>query len=259
MSALKEIRLRPEPVPVELIEELARSSGAQHGPAERLSALRASVSGPILFTTSFGLEDQFLAHLIFTHSLSIDVVTLDTGRLFPATYRLWAATEARYRVRIRSLHPDQEKLGRLVAEDGINGFYRSPEARAACCHVRKVEPLGRALQGAAAWVTGIRSDQSGARRAVELAAWDEAHGLVKFSPLFDWSREQVADRVAAEQVPVNELHSQGYLSIGCEPCTRAVAPGEPERAGRWWWESDEKKECGLHLVDGRLVRRGAGQ
>jgi phosphoadenosine phosphosulfate reductase len=228
---------------------------ASGDPGDRLEALRAGVDGRIVFTTSFGLEDQALAHLIFTRELDIEVATLDTGRLFPSTYKVWAETEKRYDARIRSFHPDQASLARFVAASGINGFYGSKEARLGCCHVRKVEPLGRALAGAAAWVTGLRADQSAERGGVALASWDAERELIKFAPLFDWSRERAADFCAAEGVPVNELHAQGYPSIGCEPCTRAVAPGEPERSGRWWWENDEARECGLHVgPDGRLVR-----
>jgi phosphoadenosine phosphosulfate reductase len=224
-------------------------------PGERLRALRQLVGGRIVFTTSFGLEDQAITHLIARERLDIDIVTLDTGRLFPSTYKLWAETEAFYGVGIRSLHPNAAALAAYVADAGINGFYYSREARTACCDVRKVEPLARALEGAAAWVTGLRADQSGARGAVEPAQWDEARGLVKFAPLFDWTRDAVADFCAAEGVPVNELHAKGFPSIGCEPCTRAVKPGEPERAGRWWWENDEARECGLHVdASGRLVR-----
>ena len=216
------------------------------------------MDGRIVFTTSFGIEDQAIAHLIFTRNLDIEVATLDTGRLFPSTYKVWEETERRYGARIRSWHPDGAALSGFVAVHGINGFYGSKEARLGCCHVRKVEPLGRALAGAAAWVTGLRSDQSDGRGAVELAAWDADRRLIKFAPLFDWSRERVADFCAAQAVPVNALHASGFPSIGCEPCTRAVAPGEPERSGRWWWENDEARECGLHVgPDGRLVRRKA--
>ena len=224
-------------------------------PADRLRALREAVPGRIVFTTSFGIEDQAIAHIIFEERLDIEVATLDTGRLFPSTYKLWAETEERYGVRIRSYHPDAAALAEHVADAGINGFYHSKEARTACCTVRKVEPLGRALSGAAAWVTGLRADQSGQRAAVDLASWDAERRLVKLAPLFDWSRERVAEFCEAADVPVNELHSRGFLSIGCEPCTRALKPGEPERAGRWWWESDEARECGLHVgADGKLVR-----
>jgi len=225
-------------------------------PGDRLETLRRRVAGRIVFTTSFGIEDQAIIHLIAERGLAIDIATLDTGRLFPSTYALWAETEQKYSLRIASFHPDQQSLGAFVAERGINGFYKSVDARLACCTVRKVEPLGRALAGAAAWVTGLRADQSGDRAAVTLESWDDAREMIKFAPLFDWSREQVADFCAAERVPVNPLHGKGFVSIGCEPCTRAVKPGESERAGRWWWENDESAECGLHLgADGRLVRR----
>lgn len=225
-------------------------------PLERLVSLRAAVPGRIIFTTSFGIEDQALTHLIFTHGLDLEVVTLDTGRLFPSTYQLWQETEERYARRIRSYHPDARALAAFVADAGINGFYHSKAARQACCEVRKVEPLDRALDGAAAWVTGLRADQSGQRGAVALASFER--DLVKVAPLFDWTRQQVADFCAAENVPVNPLHARGYPSIGCEPCTRAITAGEDERAGRWWWETDAAKECGLHVDDeGRLRRKAA--
>ena len=225
-------------------------------PGDRLERLRRRVAGRIIFTTSFGIEDQAIIHLIAERGLAIDIATLDTGRLFPSTYALWAETEAEYSLRIASFHPDQQSLGAFVAERGINGFTQSIGARLACCAVRKVEPLGRVVAGAAAWVTGLRADQSGDRAALSLEAWDDARKLIKFAPLFDWSRAQVADFCAAEGVPVNPLHGEGFVSIGCQPCTRAVMPGESERAGRWWWETDQSAECGLHLnADGRLVRR----
>jgi len=236
--------------------ELAGIGGGT--PAERLLTLRDTVPGRIVFTTSFGIEDQAISHLIFAGRLGIDVVTLDTGRLFPSTYKLWAETEERYGVRIRSYHPGEAALAAHVADAGINGFYYSKEARVGCCTVRKVEPLGRALEGASAWVTGLRSDQSGQRAKVELTSWDAERRLVKVAPLFDWTRDDVAAFCAAENVPVNALHAKGFLSIGCEPCTRALKPGEPERAGRWWWETDEAKECGLHVgADGKLIRKVA--
>jgi phosphoadenosine phosphosulfate reductase len=225
-------------------------------PVERLASLRAAVGGRILFTTSFGLEDQALAHMIFTRGLDIEVATLDTGRLFPSTYKLWQETEERYGQRIRSYHPDARALAAWVAEAGINGFYHSKAARLDCCNIRKVEPLDRALADAAAWVTGLRADQSGERNAVALAVLER--DLVKVSPLFDWTRQQVLYFCEMQKVPVNPLHKQGFPSIGCEPCTRAVLRGEPERAGRWWWEQDEARECGLHVDDqGRLVRSKA--
>jgi phosphoadenosine phosphosulfate reductase len=225
-------------------------------PAERLASLRATVPGRIVFTTSFGLEDQAITHVIFTRNLDIEVVTLDTGRLFPSTYKLWQETEERYGKRIRSYHPDAPALAAWVADAGINGFYHSKAAREECCNIRKVEPLERALADAAAWVTGLRADQSGQRGTLALASLER--GLVKVSPLFDWTRQQVAYFCEIQKVPVNPLHAQGFPSIGCEPCTRAVLEGEPERAGRWWWETDEARECGLHVDEsGRLVRSKA--
>ncbi|WP_246662918.1 phosphoadenylyl-sulfate reductase [Pseudolabrys sp. FHR47] len=213
---------------------------------ERLATLRDSIDGKIVFTTSFGIEDQAILHMIAKGGLDIDVVSLDTGRLFPQTYDLWAETERHFGLRIKAFYPRHFELEALVERQGINGFYESRDARQACCFVRKVEPLSRALANSAAWVTGLRADQSANRKDMALVSADKAHGLVKLSPLFDWSREQVVAFTASNGVPVNALHDKGFASIGCAPCTRALRPGEPERAGRWWWEDETKKECGLH-------------
>ena len=226
--------------------------------AERLRSMVAAIDGRIVLTTSFGMEAQLIAHHLFTERLPVEVVTLDTGRLFPETYEVWQETEERYDVRIPAIYPDAPAVAAVVADHGINGFYHSSEARAACCEVRKVHPLGRALKGASGWIVGLRADQSRERSSVRLARWDPHHRLVKASPLFDWSSERVAAECERLGVPVNALHSQGYPSIGCSPCTRPVRPGEEERAGRWWWEADAAKECGLHVgSDGRLVRSEA--
>jgi bifunctional enzyme CysN/CysC len=214
-------------------------------PAERIARLRREVGGRIVFATSFGAEDQVITHLIAEQAADIEIVTLDTGRLFPETYELWAATERRYGRRIRAIYPEREALEALVERHGINGFYGSRAARAACCHVRKIALLGRALAGAAAWVVGLRADQSVNRQGTDVVVRDE-RGLIKLSPLFDWTREAVHAFAAAHDVPLNPLHAKGFASIGCAPCTRAIAPGEPERAGRWWWEDEGTKECGLH-------------
>ncbi len=227
-------------------------------PIERLILLRHSVPGPLVFTTSLGLEDQVLTHLIIRSGIDVRFVTLDTGRLFPETHALWAATERHYGIRIEGFYPDAAAVEALVDTNGINGFYTGKPARQACCAVRKVAPLARALHGAAGWITGLRADQSATRQEMDFVGFDPARQLLKANPLFDWSRNRIATLAADEQVPVNPLHERGFLSIGCAPCTRAVAPGEPERAGRWWWEDEQTKECGLHLSpDGRLIRAGA--
>lgn len=248
----------PADKPISAASDLLLSDAfARLEPVERLVTLSSNIAGPIVFTTSFGLEDQALTHLITVAGIDCQFVTLDTGRLFPETYALWAATEQHYGIRVQAFYPAAGALEVLVRNNGINGFYHSAEARHACCAVRKLEPLGRALRGAAAWLTGLRADQSGNRQTLDFVTFDEQHGLLKVNPLLDWSREQVAALVRDQGIPCNALHDRGFLSIGCAPCTRAVAPGEPERAGRWWWEQDQTRECGLHLTpDGRLVRAG---
>jgi phosphoadenosine phosphosulfate reductase len=225
-----------------------------HDLFERLATIRDIVAGRIVFTTSFGLEDQAIAHAVFAQHLAIDVVTLDTGRLFPETHQVWAATEQRYGQRIRAYMPDAGRVESWVAQHGIDGFRASVDARQSCCHLRKVEPLGRALAGAAAWVTGLRADQSVGRAATPYAVLDPVHRLLKVNPLADWTRERVVNFVRDHSVPYNVLHDRGFLSIGCAPCTRAVAPGEAERAGRWWWEHEGHQECGLHRPLGPSTR-----
>jgi phosphoadenosine phosphosulfate reductase len=225
-------------------------------PARALADFRRSLDGRIVFTTSFGLEDQAITHLIASHGLAIEIATLDTGRLFPETYEVWSRTEARYGLRIRAIYPEAGALEALVASQGIDGFRASIEARKACCAARKVAPLGRLLAGADGWVTGLRADQSDQRAGVPLQAWDEQHRLLKLNPLVSWTRDDAARFAAENGVPVNALHARGFPSIGCAPCTRAIQSGEPERAGRWWWEQEGAKECGLHVgPDGRLVRQ----
>jgi phosphoadenosine phosphosulfate reductase len=213
---------------------------------ERLMTVRREIGDRIVFTTSFGIGDQAIAHAIFTAGLEIDVVTFDTGRLFPETLEVWDDTERRYGRQICGLSPDRESIESLVARDGVSGFRQSLEARLVCCAVRKIEPLGRALAGASAWITGLRADQSPERAMMAYAGIDPQYQIVKVNPLFDWTRDRVVAFVHNSGVPYNPLHDRGFLSIGCAPCTRAIAPGEPERAGRWWWEQQEKTECGLH-------------
>jgi phosphoadenosine phosphosulfate reductase len=212
----------------------------------RLAAIRSLIPGRLVFTTSFGLEDQAIAHAIFAQGLPIDVATLDTGRLFPETHEVWAATERRYGVRVLTFAPAHADVEALIARQGIGGLRSSVAARLDCCAVRKLAPLDRALAGASGWITGIRAEQSADRAQLSMVEFDARGRLLKPNPLFDWTREQTLAFVHIHDVPYNRLHDRGFLSIGCAPCTRAVAPGEPERAGRWWWEQSVNKECGLH-------------
>ena len=237
--------------------KLAKSSEACHGLdlTQRIATIRDVAFGRIVFTTSFGIEDQAIAHAICSQALAIDVVTLDTGRLFPQTYELWAQTERRYARRIQAFYPDHSAVEALVGRQGINGFYTSVAARHTCCAVRKVEPLRRALVGAIAWITGLRADQSDDRASIPFAAFDQQHRLIKVTPLFDWTRDQVLAFVRKRGIPYNPLHDHGFLSIGCAPCTRAVAPGEPERAGRWWGRTEGMR--GWHRASKGPRSRGA--
>lgn len=223
--------------------------------AGRLS-LAASL-GRAVFTTSLGIEDQVITAAIGTHRLPVDVSTLETGRLFKETVDLIAETEERYDIAIRRFYPDQDDIDAYADKYGLNGFYDSIEARHACCHVRKLIPLSRALSGAEVWITGLRRGQSGNRATTPFVEFDAERGLIKVNPLADWDIEAINSHVSAQAIPVNPLHRRGYPSIGCEPCTRAIKPGEPERAGRWWWENDEKRECGLHVPDSHETQNAA--
>jgi phosphoadenosine phosphosulfate reductase len=214
--------------------------------AGRVADIARTVPGRIAFSTSLGLEDQAILHAIAESGAGVDVFTLDTGRLFPETLDTLAATERRYGLRIRVLSPDASAVEDLVGRDGVLGFRLSLEARKACCDVRKVRPLRRALAHAAAWITGLRRGQSAGRAEVPFAAWDDDFQLIKVNPIADWGTEQLEAYVRAHDVPVNALHARGFLSIGCQPCTRAIRPGENIRSGRWWWENEDGKECGIH-------------
>ena len=213
---------------------------------ERIRMIAQSVEGRVAFSTSFGLEDQAILHAIAQSEVTIDVFTLDTGRHFPETLETLAASEGRYGLRIRVLAPQAIDVEALIARDGMLGFRTSVEARKACCHVRKVLPLKRGLNSASGWITGMRRGQSSGRADVAFAEWNHDHDLIKLNPLADWSLDRLERFIAANDIPVNPLHAQGFPSIGCQPCTRAVRPGESIRAGRWWWESEDGKECGLH-------------
>ncbi len=201
--------------------------------------------GPLAkFSSSLGLEDQIIAFWI-GQGLSIEVFTLDTGRLFQETYDLLDLTQKKYKLPIKIYFPDSTQVESLVGLKGPNSFYDSVENRKECCHIRKVEPLKRALADARVWITGLRADQSANRQQMHRVEWDDAHQLIKYNPLLTWSLEDVEEFIAMHHIPVNTLHKKGFPSIGCAPCTRAILPGEDIRAGRWWWESSDK-ECGLH-------------
>jgi phosphoadenosine phosphosulfate reductase len=217
-----------------------------HSLEERLAAVRAAVPGRIVFATSLGLEDQAILHAMATGGLDIEVLTLDTGRHFLETLEMIGQSERRYGVSIRLVAPKADDVEALVARDGVLGFRTSIDSRKACCDARKVRPLRRALAGTAAWITGLRRGQSSGRSDVALASWEQAEQRLKISPLADWPAERVDAYIRANDIPVNPLHARGFPSIGCQPCTRAVRPGEDIRAGRWWWENEDGKECGLH-------------
>jgi len=199
----------------------------------------------VVFSTSLGQEDQVITQLIVSKNLPIQIFSLDTGRLFPETLELLARTQSKYKTRIKVFYPETTSVERLVSDMGINGFYESVENRKSCCFVRKVEPLKRALAGNEVWVTGLRAEQSANRNSMKRIEWDEANQILKYNPLLDWSFDQMLTYIEEHKIPYNPLHDQGFISIGCAPCTRAILPGEDARAGRWWWE-DSKKECGLH-------------
>jgi phosphoadenosine phosphosulfate reductase len=200
----------------------------------------------ISLATSFGAEDQVLTDMLCKASSNPQTFTLDTGRLPEETYKVAEQTRQKYNIQIQVLFPDYEQIQKMVAEHGFNLFYKSIENRKLCCRVRKLEPLKKELSGLDAWICGLRSQQSTTRTGLEKVAWDKAFGLIKICPLADWTEKQVWEYIRANDVPYNELHPKGYPSIGCEPCTRAIKPDEDIRAGRWWWENPEQKECGLH-------------
>ena len=202
---------------------------------------------PATFANSFGAEDMVLTDLIATNQLDIEIFSLDTGRLPAETYTLMADAELRYDLKFQVYFPRNLEVEDYVRTHGINAFYESVDLRKACCHMRKVEPLQRALAGKKAWITGMRAEQSTTRSNLAVREHDEAHGLEKFNPLAAWTEKEVWAYIHQHEVPYNALHEQFYPSIGCAPCTRAISVGEDVRAGRWWWENPESKECGLHV------------
>ena len=202
--------------------------------------------GRVIYSNSLGAEAMVLTDIIWSHVPEIDIFSIDTGRLHEETYELLEKLQRRYKRSIRLVYPDAQALERLVADQGVNGFYHSLEARLACCHVRKVEPFRRAVAGYSAWVTGVRREQSATRAQAQPIEWDAENSMHKVSPLLDWTEEQVWQYIRARKLPYNSLHDRQFPSIGCSPCTRAIQPGENRRAGRWWWEQPESRECGLH-------------
>jgi phosphoadenosine phosphosulfate reductase len=216
---------------------------------ESLEKLVSLFSGSIIFTTSFGIEDQVITHKIFNNNLDIKVVTLDTGRLFPETYEVFSQTVIKYNKKISVYFPEYEAIEKIVTEKGPLSFFESKENRMECCRLRKVVPLNRALKGMECWISGIRASQSDNRNLMSDLEYDVEKRLFKYHPLFDWSFEDVENYIKENNIPYNSLHDKGYMSIGCEPCTRPVFKGQDFRAGRWWWENDGPKECGCHVKE----------
>jgi phosphoadenosine phosphosulfate reductase len=214
---------------------------------EVLADLAKQFPGQVTFSTSFSFEDQVIAHKILSNELPISIFTLDTGRLFAETYSVWSATNERYHTNIKAYYPDHTLLETLVAEKGPNSFYESVDNRKACCYIRKVDPLKRALKDNAIWITGLRAEHSADRHDMPQVEWDEGNEIIKYHPILHWTTEEVKEYINQHNIPYNPLHDKGFVSIGCAPCTRAIKPGEDFRAGRWWWEDNTKKECGLHI------------
>ena len=217
----------------------------------KLKLLAEKYADSIIFSTSFGWEDQAITHLIFANNIPIKVFTLETGRLFPETYYVWNRTLEIYNKPIHAYYPNNELLQDMVNAKGPNSFYESVENRKECCYIRKIEPLKRALNGNKIWITGIRAEQSPNREDMHDLEWDEGNQLVKFHPIFDWTLDDVKNYIKENNIVYNTLHDKGFPSIGCAPCTRAVRPGEDFRGGRWWWEDQSKKECGLHATEAK--------
>ena len=216
-------------------------------PEEVIKVAYTTFGSKITFATSLGEEDQVITDMIARFAPGIEIFTLDTGRLFAESYDLMAKNQKKYpQLSFKIYYPDTKAVEEMVKSKGINLFYESIENRKLCCGVRKVEPLRRALNGKEAWIVGLRSQQAVTRADMKTFEWDEGNQNIKVNPLIDWSLDQVRAYIAKHNVDVNPLHAQGFVSIGCAPCTRAIKPGEDIRAGRWWWEQPEQKECGLH-------------
>lgn len=224
------------------LNERFRDASAQ----EVVGYFLKAYQGRIALSSSLSIEDQTLTDIIVTQDKNTRIFTLDTGRLFPETYQLIEKTNMTYGIKVEVFFPDYHEVQRMVREEGINLFYNSVESRHRCCQIRKLEPLKRAFQGLDVWICGLRREQSITRQDMQVVEWDEMHQLIKVNPLISWTEQQVWEYIKMHSVPYNKLHDRGYPSIGCEPCTRAVQPDEDVRSGRWWWESPDHRECGLH-------------
>lgn len=216
-------------------------------PQEILGFLHENNGGKMVFSSSMGAEDQVITHIIASLGINCNIFTLDTGRMFPETYELIEKTQARYKISIETYFPDARSVEQMVNEKGINLFYQSIENRKLCCNIRKTQPLHRALKGYDIWVTGLRRQQSPTRINMETFEWEPQFNMIKVNPLLEWSQEQMWQFIHDNKIPYNTLHNKGFASIGCQPCTRAIEKGEDIRAGRWWWEDPDSKECGLHI------------
>lgn len=239
------VRIMPDPLTIEHIKSF-NTRFADAEPVEILDFLYDEYGDKLAFSSSLGAEDQVLTHMIAGLKKHIRIFTLDTGRLFPETLDLLDKTNKRYGINIEVYFPDAGKVEQMVNKKGINLFYESVANRKECCHIRKILPMKRALQGVDVWISGLRSEQSVTRHDLDLAVWDRNFNLIKVSPLRSWTEDQLFDFIREHNIPYNELHDKGFPSIGCQPCTRAITPDEDVRAGRWWWEQPEMKECGLH-------------
>ncbi len=217
--------------------------------SQSLHLLLERFPGQVCFSTSFSMEDQVILHHLAEENLDVTIFTLDTGRNFPETYSVWNSSLEKYHLPIKAYTPESLSLQKYINQKGPNAFYESVENRKECCYIRKLEPLKRAIAGQKIWITGIRAEHSGNRSQLHLLEWDDSNQIHKYNPLLHWTQDAVQSYISRHNIPYNILHDRGFVSIGCQPCTRAIRVGEDFRAGRWWWEDADKKECGLHAVE----------
>ena len=220
-----------------------------------IAVVYEALGNNIKLASSLSYEDQVLTHMICKFIDSPKIFVLDTGRLHEETYNVLAKTNKKYKIDYEIYYPNTDSIESFVKSNGINSFYESIENRKMCCKIRKTEPLARALENADGWITGIRKEQSVTRENIQLIEYDNQHNIIKFNPLLNWTEKDIIDYVKANDIPYNELHDKGFPSIGCAPCSRAIKPGDDLRSGRWWWESPEQKECGLHIQNGKIIRK----